>query len=496
MRRLIIIAIAAASTGCMVGPNYVKPSAPVAPGFKEPLPPYFKEAEGWKPGEPKDDMHRGKWWELFGDPDLNTLEEQIDIANQQLAAAEAQYRGAQAAIRVARSGLYPTLTGGGGLSGSGTSGSVGAFANSAGAQQFATIQLPTVGASWTPDFFGGIHRSIEAGVATAQASAADRETTRLVLQSELALDYFQLHGLDAEKQLLDSTVQDYAKALELTNNRYNQGVASQVDVAQAQTQYAQTQAQATDTVVARQQFEHAIAILLGKSPSEFSVPVAPIQSSLPSIPGVIPSELLERRPDIAGNERRVAAANAQIGVAIAAYYPNITFSASGGLESSSLLSLFTWPSRFWSVGPSVSELFLDGGRRRGVTEQAQAAYDVTVANYRQSVLTAFQNVEDNLAALRVLEQESREQAQAVGYATRSLQLANAQYTGGITTYLQVITAEEIALTNQVTEVQLKTRRMLASVSLIQALGGGWDSSQLPTPKEVTPQKVTKPAASR
>jgi NodT family efflux transporter outer membrane factor (OMF) lipoprotein len=491
MRPLLVVLIAAASTGCIVGPNYVKSTTPMAPNFKEPLPPYFKEADGWKPGEPKDDMHRGKWWELFGDKDLNALEEQIDVANQQLAAAEAQYRGARAAIRVARAAYYPTLTAGASVTGSGSSGNLG----SGGARQSALLTIPTVGASWEPDFFGGVHRTVESAVDTAQATAADMETTRLLLQSELALDYFQLHGLDAQKELLDSTVKDYAKALELTMNRFNQGVASQVDVAQAQTQLAQTQAQATDTTVARQQFEHAIAILLGKPPSEFSIPVTPIVSTPPSVPGVLPSELLERRPDVAANERRVAAANAQIGVAIAAYYPNITLSAGGGLESTSLLSLFTWPSRFWSVGPSVSELFMDGGKRRGVTEQAQAAYDVTVANYRQSVLTAFQNVEDNLAALRILEQEAREQAQAVGYATRSLQLANAQYTGGITTYLQVITAEEIALSNQVTEVQLKTKRMMASVSLIQALGGGWEASQLPTPKEVTPQKVAKPATS-
>ena len=234
--------------------------------------------------------------------------------------------------------------------------------------------------------------------------------------------------------------------------------------------------------------------LLPPAPWSFSIPVAPIKSSPPAIPGLFPSELLERRPDIAANERRVAAANAQIGVAISAYYPTISLGASGGLESSSLLSLFTWPSRFWSVGPSVSQLFFDGGRRRGITEEAQANYDVTVANYRQSVLTAFQNVEDNLSSLRILEQEAIQQAQAVGYAERSLTLANAQYTGGITTYLQVITAQEIALSNQVTEVGLRTRRMQASVSLIQALGGGWDSSQLPTSKEVTPQKVQKVSA--
>ena len=311
------------------------------------------------------------------------------------------------------------------------------------------------------------------------------------IQSLLALDYFQLHGLDSQRRLLLDTAEAYEKALQLTVNRYNQGVASQVDVAQAQTQLAQTRAQATDTIVARQQFEHAIAILLGRPPSEFSIPEALITSDPPAIPGVLPSDLLERRPDIAGNERRIAAANAQIGVAIAAFYPTLSLSASGGLESSSLLSLFTWPSRFWSLGPTVSQLFYDAGRRRGLTEQARASYDAAVANYRESVLTAFQQVEDQLSALRVLAQEAQEQAGAVTYAERSLQLANAQYQGGITTYLQVITAQAIALSNELTAVQLKTRRMTASVSLVQALGGGWNSSELPTPQDVTPQKPPK-----
>jgi NodT family efflux transporter outer membrane factor (OMF) lipoprotein len=490
MRPSIVVAIAVATSACVVGPNYVKPPAPVASTYKEAAPPQFKEAPGWKQGQPIDDMHRGKWWEVFNDPALNALEEQIDISNQTLAAAEATYRSSRAAIRVARSGLYPTISAGTSVLGSGSSGSLG----EGGARSAALLTVPTATATWAPDLFGGVRRSIEASVDTAQASAGDMENTRLLLQSELALDYFQLHGLDAQKKLLDDTVQAYQKALDLTQNRYNQGVASQVDVAQAQTQLVQTEAQATDTLVVRQQMEHAIAILLGKAPVEVTIPAAPIQSAPPPIPGVIPSELLERRPDIAANERRVAAANAQIGVAISAYYPTISLGATAGLESSSLLSLFTWPSRFWSLGPSVSQLFFDAGRRRGITEEAQANYDVTVANYRQSVLTAFQNVEDNLAALRILEQESLQQAEAVGYANRSLELANFQYQGGITTYLQVITAQEIALANQVTEVQLKTRRMQASVSLIQALGGGWDASQIPTRQEVTPQKVQKVAA--
>ena len=471
---------------CNVGPKYVKPSTPIAPAFKEPLPPEFKEGSGWKIGEPKDNMHRGKWWELFNDPQLNALEEQIDTANQTLAAAEAQFRGARAAIRVSRSALYPTVTGGASITGSSSS-----TVNASGSRTTGTssaLVLPTVGATWEPDLWGQVRNTIESSVATAQASAADMGNVRLLQQTELALDYFQLHGLDAQKQLLDSTVAAYEKALELTMNRYKQGVVSQVDVVQAQTQLTQTKAQSTDTQIVRQQLEHAIAILIGKTPSELTIPPAPIDENPPPIPGVLPSELLERRPDVAANERRVAAANALIGVAKAAFYPTLTLSASGGFSGTGTFNLFTLPNAFWSLGPSLAQTFFDAGKRRGLTEEAQAQYDVTVANYRQSVLTAFQNVEDDLAALRILEQEAGEQAAAVGYAERSLQLANNQYQGGITTYLQVITAQAIALSNEVTAVQLKTRRMTASVQLIQALGGGWDASQVPSKQEVTPPK--------
>jgi NodT family efflux transporter outer membrane factor (OMF) lipoprotein len=482
------LAVAAAflgSSGCLVGPNYVKPASAVTPNFKEPLPPNFKEAKGWKQGEPKDNELRGKWWEIFNDPALNALEDQIEVNNQTLAGAEAQFRQARAAIRVAHSGLYPVVTGGVSAVGTGVTGNVD-NPRGLGAQQYSVLTVPSVGATWTPDLWGQVRRNIEAAVDTAQAAAADLENVRLTLQSELALDYLQLHGLDAEKQLLDSNVVGYDRALRLTVSRYNQGVVSQVDVAQAQTQLEQTRAQATDTLVQRQQFEHAIAILIGKPPSALTVVTAPITAALPAIPGLLPSDLLERRPDIAGNERRVASANAQIGVTIAAYYPTVTLGASGGLESSSLLSLFTWPSRFWSLGPSLSETLFDFGKRRGLTEEARAAYDQTVANYRESVLTAFQNVEDQLSTLRILEQESREQADAIRYSERALDLANAQYQGGITTYLQVITAQTTALQNERTGVQINTRRMTASVSLIQALGGGWDVSKLPTVKEVTP----------
>ncbi len=487
------LAAALGTSSCLVGPKYVRPSAPTgAATYKEGTPVYFKEAPGWKQGTPEDAFSRGKWWEIFGDQQLNALVEQIEVNNQTLALAEAQYRGARAAIRVTRSQLYPTVTGGASVTGNGTSA---AASGGKGGGQSALITFPLVGATWEPDLWGAVRRAVESNVATAQATEADLENTRLSLQSTLALDYFQLRGLDTEKQLLDTTVEAYDKALKLTVNRYNQGIASQVDVAQAQTQLAQTQAQSTDTLVMRQQLEHAIAILMGKAPSEFTLAASPINVDPPAIPGILPSELLERRPDIAGNERRVAAANAQIGVQIAAYYPTLTLSAEGGFEGTSLINLFKWPSRFWSIGPSISETILDFGKRRGLVEGAEATYDGAVATYRESVLTAFQQVEDQLAALRILEQEAGQQASAVQYAEKSLSLANAQYQGGITTYLQVITAQAIALQNEVTAVELKTRRMTASVSLIQALGGGWDTSKLPTPQQVTPQKPPKVATS-
>ena len=318
---------------------------------------------------------------------------------------------------------------------------------------------------------------------------------RLSMQSELALDFFQLHGLDGQKKLLDDNVAGYQKALDLTINRYNQGVASQIDVVQARTQLEQTIAQSTDTLVQRSQLEHAIAVIAGKPPSALTIAFKPLAGLPPPVPVGVPSQLLERRPDIAANERRVASANAQIGVAQAAFYPDITLSAAGGIEGSSLVNLFTWPARFWSLGPTLSQTLLDFGKRQGTLEQAQASYDADVAVYRQSVLTAFQNVEDELAALRILEQEARQQAVAVTAAERALELAINQYQGGITAYLQVITAQATALQNESTAVQLLTRRMTACVSLIQAIGGDFNVSGLPTPQEVAPwkgvQKVTQ-----
>ena len=484
---------------CTVGPKYVRPTSVASPAFKEPVPDSYKEMTGWKTGQPRDAVTRGKWWEIFGDEDLNTLEEQIDLNSQTIAQAEANYRGARAAVRIARAGLYPQVT---------TAPSVTAARGSADTSTTALFRQPSAtplidipfSATWDADVWGRIRKTIEANIETAQASAGDLETMRLSLQSELALDYFQLHGLDSQKKLLDDTVAAYQKALDLTNNRYNQGVASQIDVVQARTQLEQTRAQSTDTMVQRSQLEHAIAIIIGKAPSGLTIPVKIIKSPPPPVPVGLPSQLLERRPDIAAAERRVAAANAQVGVAQSAFYPDITLSAAGGIEGTSLVNLFTWPSRFWSLGPTLSQTLLDFGKRQGTLEQSQATYDAAVATYRQSVLTAFQNVEDNLSALRVLEQEALQQSAAVTAAERSLELAINQYQGGITAYLQVITAQAIALSNEETQVQLLTKRLMACVSLVQAIGGDFNVNGLPTPQEVAPwkglQKVTQkvPAA--
>jgi NodT family efflux transporter outer membrane factor (OMF) lipoprotein len=485
--------LTALATSCTVGPKYVRPTSAVSPAFKEPVPESYKELTGWKTGQPRDTVARGKWWEVFGDPDLNALEEQIDVNNQNIAQAEANYRGARAVIKTSRAGLFPQITTAPAVTGSRTSGSRGN--TSFQPRSVADINIP-FDATWEADVWGRVRKTVEANIETAQASAGDLENIRLSMQAALALDYFQLHGLDAQKQLLETTVTAYQKALDLTNNRYNQGVASQIDVVQARTQLEQTRAQATDTLVNRNNLEHAIAIIIGKPPSALSIPVKVLNSPPPPIPAGVPSQLLERRPDIAAAERRVAAANAQMGVAQAAFYPDITLSAAGGIEGSSLVNLFTWPSRFWSLGPTLSYTLLDFGKRKGTLEQTEAAYDAAVAVYRQNVLTAFQDVEDNLSALRVLEQEAREQAGAVTAAERSLELANNQYQGGITAYLQVITAQAIALSNEEVAVQLLTKRLTACVSLIKAIGGDFNVAGLPAPQQIAPWKGVQKVAQK
>ncbi len=489
--RGLLLAAMLFTSACMVGPKYSKPSAPVPPAFKEQLPPEFKEANNWKPGEPRDDKLRGKWWEVYNDPQLNAFEDQVQVSNLNIAQAEAQYREARAAVRIARADLFPNITAGLTATRSHQSQNRGTGRGFVlGTQN--DFQIP-VDVSYEADAWGRVRNNIAVNVDTAQATAADLETIRLSMHAELATDYFELRGLDAQKRLLDSTVVAYQRALQLTDDRHNQGVVSGVDVEQARTQLETTRAQAVDLGVQRTQLEHAIAVLTGKPPSEFSIAPAPLTELPPAIPVALPSELLERRPDIASAERRTAAANAQIGVAKAAFYPTISLTAGGGLESAAITTLIQWPSRFWSLGASLLQTVFDAGKRRAVSDQAIAAYDATVDAYRLSVLTAFQDVEDNLAALRVLSDEAKVQDAAVKSAERSLDLANYRYKGGITTYLEVITAQTVALTNERTAVDLLSRRMAASVALIKALGGGWDASSLPSPAGLVGQGPALPA---
>jgi len=469
IKTMTIGALALAAAACTVGPQYKKPSTEMPAGFKEQPP------AGWKTAQPSDSMKRGAWWELFGDPALNALEEQVSVSNQTLAQAEAQFRGARAAVAAARAGLFPTVTAGA----QATRSYSGAARSASGQSGTTTVYQVPVDFTYEADVWGRVRRTIEENAANAQASAADVETIRLSLQAELAVDYFQLHGLDEQKRLLDTTVTDYETALKITGNRHDQGVASGADVAEAQTQLETARAQAIDLGVSRTQLEHAIAILTGKAPVDLTIPMGPIAVAPPVVPLALPSELLERRPDIAAAERRVAAANAQIGVATAAYYPNLSLNASGGFASSTLGTLFSLPNRFWSLGPQLLATLFDGGLRRAQVAQAEAGYDAQVAAYRESVLTAFQNVEDNLGALRILADESVQQTAAVNAAEKSLALTRNRYSAGIATYLEVITAENAAYANQRTAVDLRVRQMTASVNLIKALGGGWSVAQMP-----------------
>jgi NodT family efflux transporter outer membrane factor (OMF) lipoprotein len=443
--------------------------------------------KGWKQAQPSDALARGKWWEIYSDPELNALEEQVSISNQNLLAAEAQFREAKFAVRIARSNLYPTVSAAPSIVNSRA-----AVTGTAGNQSFVpssrtAYDLP-VDVSYQADIWGSIRRSIQASAEAAQVSDAQLENARLSYQAELAQDYLELRGTDGEKELLETTVKSYQDYLKLTQDRFNSGVASGSDVAQAQTQLETARAQLIDYDVARAKYEHAIAVLAGKPPAEVSISYRSIKITPPPVPVGLPSTLLERRPDIAAAERQMAQANEQIGIAKAAYYPTLTISGSAGVESSQFLKWISWPSRFWSVGPQLAETLFDAGRRRATVQQTLAAYDGTVANYRQTVLTAFQQVEDNLAALRVLENEAQAEDQAVKAAQNSLDISTYQYKAGTVNYLTVITEQAILLQDEVQAVSILTRRMSASVLLIEALGGGWDASKLPTVHEVAQRK--------
>ena len=466
-------------SGCMVGPKYVKPNVPLAPAFKERPPESFKEVDGWKPAQPGDQTLRNNWWEIFGDPQLNVLEGELTLSNQDLKVAEARLREARAMIRFNRSEEFPTVS---------TSPSIVNERDSANQPYFPVSQanngtgafsLP-VDLSYEVDLWGRVRRTVNASKEEAQATAADLQVANLSLHAELAIDYFELRSADVQKQLLDNTVNDYTDALKLTQNRFEGGAAPKSDVAQAQTQLDGARVQDTDITIVRAQFEHAIATLIGKPPSEFSIASAPKTAlNLPVIPVGLPASLLERRPDIAANERRVAEANDQIGIARAAYFPTLVLGAEGGFAGTSAANWFNWPSRLWAVGPQLSETLFDAGRRRAVSESATANYDGTVASYRQTTLTAFQEVEDNLAALRIFESEAQQQHDATASAQESLQLFTNRYEGGVDNYLQVITAQTVALQNERNDIDIQRRRVDASVLLVKAVGGGWDTSQMP-----------------
>ena len=466
-RRLPMLAAACTLiSGCMVGPDYVRPKS------VEVMPATFRETEAWKIARPVDGDLKEKWWELYRDPNLNALEEQVNVSNQTVIQAEAQYRQATTLVQTARAGLFPTI--GAGQAASRTRRAANASGVNPGT---ATDFQLSLDASWELDIWGRIRRQVEASRAGAQASEADLAAVRLSMQSSLAVDYFQLRTLDAQKKLLNDILASYRESLALTRNRYESGVAAKSDLLQAESQLKTAQAQAVDIDVQRTQLEHAIALLIGKTASGFSLPPAPLDLALPppAIPAYLPSELLERRPDIAASERLMAEANAQVGVAGAAYYPRLSLSATGGFDAATIAKWFSWPSRFWALGETVTETVFDGGLRQAQTDQARAAYDATVAGYRQTVLTGFQEVEDNLAAQRILKDESAVLAEALTASRQSLAITINQYKAGIVGYLNVIVAQNAELNSEISSITVLGRRMTSNVLLIKALGGGWKS---------------------
>jgi NodT family efflux transporter outer membrane factor (OMF) lipoprotein len=478
---LVVPTAAIIISGCRVGPNYRQPAAATAPAFKESavVPPPGLPGGGWKQVAPSDSAIRPNWWEIYQDPQLDKLEQQVAVSNQTLKASYEQYMQARAAIQVSRSQYFPTVQAGPSASRVRQSSNRPLYVQgSKGTYNDIFLQGQV---SWEPDLWGNIRRAVESQRATAQATAADLANVELSIRSELATDYFELRGLDTQQQLLDNTVKQFQQYLDLTRTRFEGGVATESDVALAQTQLDQTHAQAIDVGVARAQYEHAIATLTGVPASNFGLAAAPLDLSLPQVPVGVPSQLLERRPDVAAAERRADAANAQIGIAIAAYYPTINLTGTGGFESKAPTTLIQGPSSLWSLGGSAVELLFDAGRRHALTEEARDGYEQNVANYRETVLQAFQEVEDNLSGLRILNSESSAQQRAVESAQRSLVISTNRYKGGVTTYLEVITAQTTQLTNERTAADITTRQFAASVQLIKALGGGWDTTKLPSP---------------
>jgi NodT family efflux transporter outer membrane factor (OMF) lipoprotein len=472
-------------TGCKpVGPNYNRPGFTAPPAYKETgattvlvPPPNPANGGGWQLANPSDGMLRGKWWEIYQDPQLNQLEERIATYNQSLRQALETYLAAQDQVKVARSALFPTVSAGPSVSRNRVSKNEPYF-NQVNNPNYNDFQI-TAQASWEPDFWGRIRRTVEQAHENAQANAADMANVNLTLQAEMATDYFQLRGLDSQIKLLTATVDDLQRQLDLTQRRLDGGIATDVDVAQARTQLETVRAQLVDLGVARAQYEHAVGTIANYSLPDFSIPPSPLDLSLPNVPLGVPSQLLERRPDIAAAERRAAAANAQIGIAVSAFYPTVNLGAEGGFESVHFGTWIQGPSALWTLGAQATELLFDAGQRHALTDQARHTYEAQVAGYRNAVFLAFEDVEDQLSGLRILEQESGVEHKAVDSAQHSLDLSNQRYKGGVTSYLEVLTAEATLLQNQRTALDLQTRQFVSSVGLVRSLGGGWDATQLP-----------------
>ncbi len=486
---LLLSTAALLVAGCRIGPNYQVPAATASapPAAYKESPSNFPGSDTWKPAQPQDAMLRGKWWEIYNDTELNDLEEQLNVNNQTIRQAFQNFMAARTLIAQARSQLFPTISTGPSYSRSLGSANAGSTATSP--QQTGVTSLP-VSASWEPDLWGRVRNLISEEKYNAQLSAADLENQRLTEQATLAVTFFEIRGQDALIDVYQHTVEADQKALDLAKSRYETGVDDQISVIEAQNTLQNAQANLTNLGVARAQYEHAIAMLIGKSASDFAMPGKPLKATAPAIPLGLPSQLLQRRPDVAAQERNMAAANAQIGIAMAAYYPNITISAEGGLESSTFKHLFDWPSRFWSIGPGVSETIFDAGLRRATVNQYLATYNADVAAYRQSVLVAFQQVEDALATVRIVSDQIRQQEAAEKTAEQFVQLETGRYQTGIDPYVNLVTAQPTLLADQQTLTSLHTQQMTASVQLIEALGGGWDVSQLPSPADVS-KKISR-----
>jgi NodT family efflux transporter outer membrane factor (OMF) lipoprotein len=496
MSQLCAAALLLMLSGCVVGPKYHPPAPPPPAAVYKESPTQFKETEGWTVAQPADAKLRGKWWEIFNDPELNALEDQLDINNQNIKQYFENFMAARAIVREARSQYFPTLSTAPSFSRSRTSGNLNtAPVNTSGTGtaakqlQSTTYSLP-LEASWEPDLWGKVRNTVRQAHYAAQVSAADLENERLTEQASLAAYFFEIRGQDELQKIYDDTVAADQKAYELTRSLYEAGIDDQISVVESETTLQSAQAGATNVGIARAQYEHAIAMLVGKPASDFSIPVRPMTAAPPPIPVGVPSELLERRPDIAAAERTMAAANATIGIAYAAYFPNLTLTGQAGFQSSAFSHWLSWPSRFWSVGATIPETIFDAGLRRATVQQYVATYNADVASYRQTVLSAFQQVEDSLAEVRILAKEIQQEQQAVNLAQTFLKLEQARYETGVDPYADVLIAQTTVLADQQVLNTLQVQQMTSAVALVEALGGGWDRSQLPSTQQVT-QKPAK-----